>query len=205
MIPSYLLTHLNNNVLCLNICCNYNVLKIIWRLLVFTESSFTRSSFEHRCMNNIKKIYQYAGKCEDQQNLNYILEAALLSTPEGFTDNSPNVHMPSSTVKKPSATQSLCLYTIYWMLNLKQQNVVLWLHNPNEKPWKWVIAFGQNKKKRKGHSKINEQIKRNLYTWITRHGQVFQSPIYNDCLKVLLDDQTEPQLFPFFLLQVSVR
>ena len=55
------------------------------------------------------------------------------------------------------------------------------------------------------HSKINEQIKRNMYTWITIHPQVFQSPISNDCLKVMLDDQTEPQLVPKLLLQVSVR
>ena len=61
------------------------------------------------------------------------------------------------------------------------------------------------KKQKKGHSKINEQIKRNLYTWITRHPQVVKSPIYNDCLKVVLDDQTEPQLVPKLLLQVSVR
>ena len=60
------------------------------------------------------------------------------------------------------------------------------------------------KKKRKGHSKINEQIKRNIYTWITRHTQVFQSPVSNDCLKVMLDDQTEPQLVPNFLLRMSV-
>ena len=61
------------------------------------------------------------------------------------------------------------------------------------------------KKKLKWHSKINEQIKRNLYTWITCHPQVFQSQISNDCLKVVLDDQTEPQLVPKLLLQVSVR
>ena len=48
------------------------------------------------------------------------------------------------------------------------------------------------KKKLKGHSKINEQIKGNLYAWITRHPQVIQSPIYNDCLKVMFDDRTEP-------------
>ena len=35
--------------------------------------------------------------------------------------------------------------------------------------------------------------------------QVVQSPISNDCLKVVLDDQTEPQLVPKLLLQVSVR
>ena len=61
------------------------------------------------------------------------------------------------------------------------------------------------KTKRKGHSKITEQIKRNLYTWITRHPQVVQSPISNDCLKVVLYDQTKPTLVPKFLLQVSVR
>ena len=49
-------------------------------------------------------------------------------------------------------------------------------------------------KKTKGNSKINEQIKHNLYTWITHHPQVVQSPISNDCLKVMSDDQTEPQL-----------
>ena len=31
------------------------------------QSSFTRSSFEHICIKNTKKIYQHAGKCDDQQ------------------------------------------------------------------------------------------------------------------------------------------
>ena len=53
--------------------------------------------------------------------------------------------------------------------------------------------------------KINKRIKRNLYAWITRQTQVVQSPIYNGCLKVIFDDQTEPQLFPKLLLHVSVR
>ena len=61
------------------------------------------------------------------------------------------------------------------------------------------------RKKLKGHSKINEQIKRNLYTWIKHHPKVFQSPISNDCLKVKLYDQTEPKLVPELLLQVPVR
>ena len=62
-------------------------------------------------MNNIKNIYQHAVKCDDQQNINNILEAGLLSTSEGVTDNSPNLHMTSSPVKKPSARKSLCLFT----------------------------------------------------------------------------------------------
>ena len=62
-------------------------------------------------MNNIKNIYQHAGKCDDQQKLKDILEADLLSTTEGFTYNSPNVHMPSTPVKKTSAKKSLGLFT----------------------------------------------------------------------------------------------
>ena len=61
------------------------------------------------------------------------------------------------------------------------------------------------KKQRKRHSEINEQIKRNMYTWITRHPQVVQSPTSNDCLKVMLDDQTEPQLVTKLLLLVFLR
>ena len=62
-----------------------------------------------------------------------------------------------------------------------------------------------NKTRRKVHSKTNDQIKSNVYEWITRHTQVVQSPISNDCLKVMFDNQTEPQLVPKLLLQVSVR
>ena len=53
--------------------------------------------------------------------------------------------------------------------------------------------------------KKNDQIKRKLYTWITRHPQVVKSPILNYCLKVIYDDQTEPQMAPKWLLQISVR
>ena len=91
------------------------------------------------------------------------------------------------------------------MLNQKQQNFFLWLQNTNVNPLKVGSNLWTKKTKRKGHSKINDRIKRNFYTWITRHPKVIQSPISNDCLKVMLDDQTEPQLVPKFLLQVSVR
>ena len=75
------------------------------------RSSFTRSSFEHICMNKIKKIYKHAGKCDDQQNLKDILEADILSNTEGLTDNSTNVNMTSTPVKKPSASKALYLFT----------------------------------------------------------------------------------------------
>ena len=37
-----------------------------------------------------QKIYQHAGKCDDQKNLKDIIDAAILCTPEGVTDNSSN-------------------------------------------------------------------------------------------------------------------
>ena len=62
-------------------------------------------------MNNIKKIYQHAGKCDDQQNIKDIIDTAIMSTPEGVTDDSPNVPMTSTPVKKISARKSLSLFT----------------------------------------------------------------------------------------------
>ena len=50
--------------------------------------------------NQIKKIYQHAGKCDDQQNLKDIIDAAILSTPEGVIYHSPNVHFTSAYVDK---------------------------------------------------------------------------------------------------------
>ena len=40
-------------------------------------------------------IYQHAGKCDDQKNINDIIDASILSTPEGVTDHIPNVHLTS--------------------------------------------------------------------------------------------------------------
>ena len=59
--------------------------------------------YEHKCLENIKTLYKQAGKCDDQQQVKDILEAPMVSTNEGFTDNSPISPMTSSTVKKPSA------------------------------------------------------------------------------------------------------
>ena len=45
--------------------------------------------------------------------------------------------------------------------------------------------------------------KKFLYNWILQHPQVVVSPIENDCLKLSIDGQVEPQLVPKFLLRVS--
>ena len=90
------------------------------------------------------------------------------------------------------------------MLKIEQQNVVLELEKSKRRAMK-VLNSLWTKKKRKVHSKINEQIKLNMHAWITRHSQVVQSPTSNYCLKVMFDDHTEPQLVPKLLLQMSVR
>ena len=45
------------------------------------QSLSNMPSVEHNFLNNIKNIYQHAGKCYDQQNLKYIIDAAMVSTP----------------------------------------------------------------------------------------------------------------------------
>ena len=62
-------------------------------------------------MNNIKKIYQHAGKCDDQQNIKDIIDTAMVYTSEGVTDNNPNAPMTSEPFKKPSARKSLRSFT----------------------------------------------------------------------------------------------
>ena len=56
-------------------------------------------------------IIQKAGKCGDQKQFNNILEDAMVSTPEGFTNDSPISPITSTPVKKPSARKSLCMFT----------------------------------------------------------------------------------------------
>ena len=52
------------------------------KIIGIDQSLCNRYSFEHKCFNNIKKIYQHVGKCDDQQNLKDILDAAMVSNTE---------------------------------------------------------------------------------------------------------------------------
>ena len=59
--------------------------------------------------------------------------------------------------------------------------------------------------KRKGHTKINERVKKSPYNSIPQYPQVVQSQIANDCLKVSIDGHSEPQVISKVLLEVSVQ
>ena len=65
-----------------------------------------KNSYKHQLF-----FYKHSGKWDDQQYFKDILEAAMFSTPGGFTNNSPMSPMTSIPVKKPSAIRSLCLFT----------------------------------------------------------------------------------------------
>ena len=69
------------------------------------------SIYEHKCIENIKTLYKQAGKCDDQQQFKDILEDNMVSTPDGFTNKSTISPMASTSVKKPRAQKSLCLFT----------------------------------------------------------------------------------------------
>ena len=75
------------------------------------QSLCNRSSFVHKFLNNIKKIYQYIGKCDDQQNLKDLLDAAMVSTPEEITNDIPSFQMTKTKVKKPSDRKLLYIFT----------------------------------------------------------------------------------------------
>ena len=75
------------------------------------QSSSNNSLFGHIRLQNINKLYNHADKCDDQKQLKDILDAAMVSTPEGFTNNSPRSTMTPTPVKKPSARKSPCLFT----------------------------------------------------------------------------------------------
>ena len=104
------------------------------RTIGIDQSLCTSSSFEHKCLNNIRKIYQHAHDCDDQLNLKDIIDAAMVSTPEGFIYKSPNVPLISTSVKKPSAGKSLCLLTNILDVKLKTAKCRIVAENTNAEP-----------------------------------------------------------------------
>ena len=67
--------------------------------------------YEHKCLENIKKLYKQAGQCDYRKLFKDILEADMVSTPEVFTDKSLIYHITSTPINKPSAIKSLCMFS----------------------------------------------------------------------------------------------
>ena len=98
------------------------------KIIGIDQSLCNRSYFEHKCLNNIKNVYQHAVKCDNQHNLEDILNACMVSTPEKGTDDSHNVPMTSAPVKKKVLVNHCVFSRTYLMLKRKQQNFVLELN-----------------------------------------------------------------------------
>ena len=65
--------------------------------------SFINSAlYGHRCLKNTKNLYKTAGKCDDQNQYKTIIEAAMVSTPEGCTNYSPMTPNPSVCTENTS-------------------------------------------------------------------------------------------------------
>ena len=79
--------------------------------IVIDQSLINSAPYEHKCLENIKKLYKQDGKCDDHQQFKDILEANMVSTIEVFTNDSPISPMTPTPFNKPSARKALCLFT----------------------------------------------------------------------------------------------
>ena len=75
--------------------------------------------YEHRFLKTIKKLYKPDGKCDNQNQYKAILEAAMVSTTERFTENSPISPGPYVTVKNNGVIKSLRLFTELFYVKIK--------------------------------------------------------------------------------------
>ena len=72
------------------------------KTIVIDQSLRNSALFGHRCLQIIKKLCKHAGKCDYQQQFKNIIEVAMFSTHEGFTNKIPISPMTPTPVKKPS-------------------------------------------------------------------------------------------------------
>ena len=82
------------------------------------------------------------------------------------------MHIVSTPVKKPSASKSLGLFTN--ILDVKTTTAKRHIVAAKSRRKSMKECNSLWTKKQEGQSKINEQIKRNLYTWIICYPQVVQ-------------------------------
>ena len=76
----------------------------------------------------------------------------------------------------------MCLFTNIFYVKKKTAKPRVGASKSKRRVMKFCNSLLNNENKIKGNSKINDQIKRNLYAWKKRHPQVVQSPISNYCL-----------------------
>ena len=169
-------------------------------VIIYVYQSLRNSDLTNTDVFKTEKICKSSVKCEYKQDYKVIIEVVMVSTPEGCTENSPVSSLLFVTVKQPN-TRKWCSEK----MDFKPKSAVRSLCDSNLKRRAIIVVsmLWSIISKQCGHTTINECIKRDIYNWILQHPQVIQSPIANDCLKLYIDGQAEPQLVPKLLLHVS--
>ena len=82
--------------------------------------------------------------------------------------------MTKTIVKNQVLENLLYLFTNIFDVRKKTAERRVGAAESKRRSMKFGNTLWTNKTKRKGHSQINEKIKRNMYAWITRYIQFFQ-------------------------------
>ena len=73
--------------------------------------------YEHRCLENIKKLYKCDGTCDYQHEYQAIIEADMVLNPEGLTYNSPVDVVTSGNINNPSISKLLSQFSELFNVN----------------------------------------------------------------------------------------
>ena len=93
----------------------------------------------------------------------------MVSTTDGFTKDSTISPMKSTPVKKTSSRKPLCLFTNILYVTNKTDTSKVGADKSKCKAIKYETTTWILKPKRKGNSKIYDQINKSLYYWIMHH------------------------------------
>ena len=137
--------------------------------------------YEHRFLENIKKLYKHAGTYEYQEQYKAIIETALVSTPARCTNNSPMTPNPSVYNKKHSARKPLWQFTDTFGVKHKNDVCRFCSAKANHKATKKGNVLWSNVAKCHCHFK-NQKFREALYHCNIHHTQVVKYPIENICL-----------------------
>ena len=108
--------------------------------------------YGHRYLENIKKLYITAGKYDDKQKYKAMIEALMVSKPEGCTNNIPTTPNPYLLTKNPSVRKLLPQFTE--TLNVKHNTAVQRFGEAKakRKAIKTCNVLWSNIEKRRGHT-----------------------------------------------------
>ena len=133
--------------------------------------------YELSCLENVKKLYKYSGKCDDQQQYKAIIKAAKIYTTKNLTENLPIDVDTLETLKNPGARKSLSQFLE--LLDVKKAVRILGAPKTERKAIRKGSDLWSSIRNQRGNTKINSCLKQALYSWVLHHLQVVHSPISN--------------------------